>query len=147
MNRDFLDMLSALKEAGVEYMIIGAHAVAAHGQPRATGDLDLWVRASQENAQRTFRALQEFGAPLHDLTTQDLSNDDTVFQIGLPPSRIDILTSVSGVEFDRAWRNRIQLEFEGTPAYCIGKRELIENKRAAGRPRDLADVAALEEIQ
>jgi molybdenum cofactor biosynthesis enzyme MoaA len=147
MNRDFLDMLSALEGAGVEYMIIGAHAVAAHGQPRATGDLDIWVRASQENAQRTFQALKEFGAPLHDLTTDDLTNDDTVFQIGLPPSRIDILTSISGVDFDRAWLNRIRLEFEGTSVYCIGKRELIENKRATGRPRDIADVSALEDIQ
>lgn len=145
MNRDFLDMLSALKEADVEYMIIGAYAVAAHGQPRATGDLDIWVRASRENAQRTFRALKEFGAPLHDLTTEDLSNDDTVFQIGLPPTRIDILTSISGVGFDRAWRNRIQIEIEGTVAHCIGKRELMENKRATGRPRDLADLAALRE--
>lgn len=145
MNRDFADMLSALNGAGVEYMIIGAHAVAAHGQPRATGDLDIWVRASRANAQRVLEALREFGAPLDDLTIEDLSGDDTVFQIGLPPSRIYILTSVSGVEFDRAWTNKIRLEIEGLKAYCIGKRELMENKRATGRVQDLADLAALEQ--
>lgn len=143
MNRDFVDMLSALNGAGVEYMIIGAHAVAAHGHPRATGDLDIWVRASYDNAQRVLHALQEFGAPLHDLTSADLSSNDTVFQIGVPPARIDILTSISGVDFLRAWRNKIKIEVEGLEAYCIGKRELMENKRATGRPQDLADVAAL----
>lgn len=143
MNRDFVDMLSALNGAGVEYLIIGAHAVAAHGHPRATGALDIWVRASHDNAQRVLHALREFGAPLHDLTGADLSNNDTVFQIGVPPARIDILTSISGVDFLRAWRNKIKIEIEGLEAYRIGKRELMENKRAAGRPQDLADVAAL----
>ena len=100
MNRDFVEMLSALSDAGAEYLLVGAHALAAHGRPRATGDLDLWVRATPQNARRVWSALLEFGAPLDGITVEDLSTPDVVFQIGLPPSRIDLLTSISGVEFD-----------------------------------------------
>ena len=144
MNRDFVEMLSALCAAGAEFLIVGAHALAAHGLPRATGDLDLWVRRSPENAKRVLTALRSFGAPLHDLTLEDLTGPDTVFQIGVVPCRIDILTSISGVEFDAAWPRRKELEIEGLSAACIGREDLITNKRAAGRPQDLADVARLE---
>jgi len=90
MNRDFAEMLSALSEAGVEFLLVGAHALAAHGVPRATGDMDIWVRPGPESAQRVMAALRSFGAPLFDLTTDDLSRDDTVLQIGHPPARIEI---------------------------------------------------------
>jgi len=144
MNRDFLDMLSALSEARAEFLVVGAHAVAVHARPRATGSLDLWVRPTSENAQRVWRALQAFGAPLHELEPDDLVSDDLVFQIGLPPSRIDILTDIGSVDFETAWRNRIEVRLEDLVVPVIGKAELIRAKRDAGRPRDLADLSDLE---
>lgn len=143
MSRDFVEMLSALAAAGADFLIVGAHAVAAHGEPRATGDLDIWVRPSADNAERVHRALREFGAPLHDLTIDDLSAAYTVFQIGVAPARIDILTAITGVSFERAWANRVMIDVEGLSVPCIGKRELIDNKRALGRPKDLADIDSL----
>ena len=107
MNRDFVEMLSALSAEGVEYLIVGAYAMAAHGWPRATGDIDIWVRPTRENAERTLRALRRFGAPLFPLSTEDLTLPDTVFQIGVPPGRIDILSGVSGLTFQEAWPSRM----------------------------------------
>ncbi len=144
MNRDFVEMLSALCDAEAEFLIVGAHAMAVHGRPRATGDLDIWVRPTPENAERVWTALEVFGAPLHELTKDDLSTTDVVFQMGLPPNRIDLLTSISGVEFEAAWAGRVSLRLGEVDAAVIGKKELIENKRAVGRPRDVADVAELE---
>ena len=144
MNRDFVEMLSALCDAGAEFLIVGAHAMAVHGRPRATGDLDIWVRATPKNAERVWAALEVFGAPLHDLSKDDLSTHDVVFQIGLPPNRIDLLTSISGVEFEAAWAGRVPLRLGDVEAMVIGREALIQNKRAVGRPRDVADVAELE---
>ncbi len=144
MHRDFVEMLSALSDAEAEFLLVGAHAVAAHGHPRATGDLDLWVRANEENARRVLAALTAFGAPLFDLTLADLSAPGIVFQIGIVPCRIDILTGISGVTFEEAWPARIEVTIEGLNLPCIGRRHLVANKRASGRPKDLADVAALE---
>ena len=144
MNRDFVEMLSALCDAGAEFLIVGAHAMAVHGRPRATGDLDIWVRPTPENAERVWAALEVFGAPLHELSKDDLSTTGVVFQIGLPPSRIDILTSISGVEFEAAWAGRVPLHIGDVEVVVIGRQELIQNKRAVGRPRDVADVAELE---
>ena len=144
MNRDFVEILNELSAAGAEFLVVGAHALAAHGRPRATGDLDIWVRPSPENAERVWTALSRFGAPLHELSVADLSTPGIVFQIGLPPYRIDILTEISGVTFDEAWPHRIISEFEGQPYGVIGRLELIRNKRAAARPQDLVDADALE---
>ena len=144
MNRDFVEMLAALSEARADFLVIGAHAVAVYGTPRATGDLDLWVRRTPENAERVWAALEAFGAPLHDLTREDLVSDDVVFQIGLAPDRIDILTGVGGVEFEEAWQRRTEVTLWGQLVPIIGRSDLILTKRAAGRPRDLADIADLE---
>lgn len=144
MNLDFAEMLSALSEAGAEFLIVGAHALAAHGAPRATGDLDIWVNFAPHNARRVMEALAVFGAPLHDLTLDDLTRPDTVFQIGVPPSRVDILTGISGVRFDEAWLNRVSVTVEGTVVSVISRDDLIRNKRATGRPKDIADIDALE---
>lgn len=144
MNPDFLDMLSALSDAGADFLVVGAHAVAVHARPRATGDLDLWVRPTPENAERVWRALEAFGAPLVDLTQADLTSDDLVFQIGLPPRRIDILTNIGSVDFEKAWTRRVTLSLEGRAVPVIGREDLIRAKRDAGRPRDLADLADLE---
>jgi hypothetical protein len=144
MNRDFVEMLGALSDAGVDYLIVGAHALAAHGVPRATGDLDIWVRPTPRNADRVWAALEFFGAPLDDLEPRDLQSPDLVFQIGLPPSRIDLLTSITGVTFDEAWPNRMVVRVSGLDVPTIGRHDFVRNKRAVGRPRDLADVAELE---
>lgn len=143
MNPDFVEMLSALSAAGVDYLIVGAHALAAHGLPRATGDLDIWVRPAPDNATRVIAALRAFGAPLFDLSEADLARLDTVFQIGVVPSRIDILTGISGVAFEDAWPRRVVLAIEGQPLPFLGREDLERNKRATGRPKDLADLAAL----
>jgi hypothetical protein len=144
MNPDFAEMLDALSEARADFMVIGAHAVAVHGRPRATGDLDIWVRPTPENAARVWAALVAFGAPLHELTHQDLVADDVVFQIGLAPNRIDLLTTIGGVTFDEAWPRRTTVALWGQSVPVIGREDLIRNKRASGRPRDLADLAELE---
>lgn len=144
MNRDFAEMLSALSEESAEFLVVGAHALAAHGRPRATGDLDIWVRPTPANAARVWSALVRFGAPLRDLSIADLSSVGIVFQMGLPPVRIDILTGITGVTFDEAWPRRLVANVAGLDVPFLGRDDLLANKRATGRPKDLADVAALE---
>ena len=145
MNPDFNDILSAFSEEGVEYLLVGAYALAVHGLPRATGDIDLWIRPSSENAGRAWKALARFGAPLSDLTQKDLEEKGVVFQIGVPPRRIDILTSIEAVEFEDAWQDRAEVDLEGVRVTAIGRLHLIQNKRALDRPQDRADIARLEE--
>jgi hypothetical protein len=144
VNRDFRDLLSAFNAAGVEYLVVGAHALAAHGHVRATKDLDVWVRPVQENAQRVMQALKAFGAPLHALGASDLTQPDVVFQIGVAPLRIDVLTSIDGVQFDEAWSARFAARFADVPTSVLSREHLLKNKRATARPQDLADVARLE---
>jgi hypothetical protein len=145
MNRDFVEMLAALCAAGVEFLVVGAYAMAAHGLPRATGDIDLWVRPTRANAERVVRALQTFGAPLFGLTVEDLLRLDTVFQIGVAPSRIDILTGITGVSFEEAWPNRLTVTIDEQSVPVIGLADLIRNKTATGRARDQADLIWLRE--
>ena len=144
MNRDFVEILEELSAAGADFLVVGAHAVAVHDRPRATGDLDIWVRATAENAQRVWHALVCFGAPLDELTIADLSSPGITFQMGKEPRRIDVLTSVSGLTFEEAWPRRLSVEHDGLRYPVIGKADLIRNKRAAARPKDLADVSNLE---
>lgn len=140
-NPDFKDMLVALSAAKIDYLVVGAYAVAAHGYPRATGDLDIWVRADSNTAPKVYRVLAEFGTPLHDLTINDLSSPGIVFQIGVEPSRIDILTGISGVSFDEAWSNRLAIELDGIELSVIGRDDLITNKRVCDRePRLLSTI-------
>lgn len=145
LNPHFRDILSAFIAEDVEFLVVGAYALAAHGVPRATGDLDLWVRRSDDNAPRVLRALEAFGAPLEDLTADDLTRPDLVFQIGLEPARIDILTDIDGVTFEEAWGKRLVTPIDGLEVPIIGRDELIRNKRTLGRTKDLADIEALEE--
>ncbi|MBZ0267504.1 hypothetical protein K8I85_05065 [bacterium] len=146
MNRDLIELLAAFNAHGVEYIVVGAHALAAHGHVRATKDLDVWVRATPENASKTLKALAEFGAPLHDLTEEDLAAAGTVFQIGVAPLRVDIITAIDGVEFEAAWPDRLSVRLEGTPVSVLSRHHLIANKKASGRLQDLADVERLEEL-
>jgi hypothetical protein len=145
LNPDFRDMLSMFIAEEVEFLVVGAYALSFHGVPRATGDLDFWIGRSEENAERVFRALQSFGAPTLDLTISDLLTPDLVFQIGIEPNRIDILTAIDGVEFDEAWNERVITRVDGLDVPIMSLRHVIQNKRAVGRPRDLGDVLALEE--
>ena len=144
MNADFSELVAEFNAAGVEYLVVGAHALAAHGHVRATKDLDVWVRPSHANAQRVMAALGAFGAPLHDLTVDDMATPGVVFQIGVAPVRIDVLTEISGVTFDDAWSERVVSEFGGHPVAVLSRHHLIQNKRSAGRLQDLADVERLE---
>lgn len=144
MNQDFRDLLRALSDAEVRFLIVGAYAVSAHAEPRATGDLDVWVEPTPANAARAHAALAQFGAPLHELQVSDLATPGIVFQIGLPPRRIDILTSITGVGFDDAWGGRMPVEYAGVSCHVIGIEALIENKRRLGRAKDLADLELLE---
>ena len=144
MNQDFKELLLAFDAHNVEYLIVGAHALAAHGHVRATKDLDLWVRPEKSNAEKTLQALSHFGAPLSDLTVDDLSKKETIFQIGLPPLRIDVITDIEGVEFNEAWPDRLESSFGGIPAFVISRHHLITNKKTAARLQDLADVEQLE---
>lgn len=145
LNKNFRDMLSALNDAGAEYLVVGAYALATYGPARGTGDIDIWVRPTKDNADRVWTALERFGAPRNRLTREDLCAEDTVFQIGVAPNRIDILTSITGVNFDEAWRHRKQSTIYGLSVAVLGREQLLKNKRAVGRPKDLADVAWLEE--
>lgn len=144
LNPDFHDILSSFGAESVEYLVVGAYALAAHGLPRATGDLDLWVNATPENAGRVRRALERFGAPLEGVSEADLATPDNVLQIGVPPRRVDVLTSIDGVDFAEAWPARLDVTVEGMEVPMLGREHLIRNKRAVGRPQDLADVARLE---
>jgi hypothetical protein len=137
-------MLRALSDAGAEFLIVGAHARAAYGEPRATKDLDIWVRADIPNAHRVWSALESFGAPMFHFTIEDLSQPGMTFQLGVPPYRIDILTDLTEVTFDEAWANRTTAEFGGAAYPVIGKREFVRNKRATGRPQDLVDANHVE---
>ena len=140
LNPDYRDMLLQLNEEKAEYLIVGAYALAAHGLPRATGDIDLWIRPVAENAEKVWKAIIKFGAPLINLTKEDLATPGIIFQIGVIPRRIDIITSIDGVTFDEAWTERKQLEIEGLTVSVIGRNHLLINKQSTGRKKDLADV-------
>jgi len=144
MSPDFKDLLSAFNAHGVEFLVVGAHALAAHGHVRATGDLDVWVRPESSNAKRVLEALKAFGAPLADLDAEDLVREGTVFQIGVAPLRIDVLTSIDAVEFGEAWADRLMAKFAGLEVPVLSARHLVKNKRTVARAQDLADVEWLE---
>jgi hypothetical protein len=146
LNSDFRDILSAFCEEKVEFMLVGAYAVAAHGLPRATGDIDLWIQPSPENAERVWAALTRFGAPLNDLSERAFITLGTVVQLGVSPRRIDILTEITGVDYEAARRAKLLIDIEGIKVPVIGLSHLIQNKTAVGRPQDKADAARLQEL-
>jgi hypothetical protein len=143
MNPDFVDLLRAFIAADVRFLIVGAYALAHHGRPRATGDLDVWVDATPDNAPRIIRALSAFGAPMTDISERDFSSPGVVFQIGVPPGRIDILTELTGVTFNDAWPDREAGTFGGLTVDFLGREAFVRNKRATGRTRDLGDIEGL----
>lgn len=144
-NRDYDDLFSVFAASEVRYLVVGGYALAFYGNPRFTRDLDVWIDRDPVNAERTWRALAAFGAPVGDLKASDLTEQDIVFQIGVSDSRIDVITSIDGVEFEDAWSRRVMGKYEGRPVCYIARQDLIANKRATARPQDLVDLKRLEE--
>lgn len=144
LSPEFIDILSVFTDEKVEYLLVGGYALGFHGYSRATGDIDLWVRRDERNAERVMRALRTFGAPLFDVTSDDFAAMGTVFQIGVPPARIDIMTDIDGVEFSEAWPGRKIISVEGLDIPLLEKALLLANKKATGRPKDMPDILWLE---
>ncbi len=147
VNSDFKDLLNLFNVYRVKYLIIGGYAVIKYTEPRYTKDLDLWVRADAKNAAAIFAALREFGAPLSGLTPADFAEEGYFYQMGIPPVRVDILMSISGLTFDEAWPRRVKSDFDGVPVLFINREDLIAAKLAAGRPQDLIDAALLAQAR
>jgi hypothetical protein len=145
LNRDWTEFLSALIAHRVKFVLVGGHAVAGHGQPRLTEDLDVFVEPAPGNARRLHEALVDFGFGDVAPAVEELARKDRVFMLGRKPWRIDVLTGIDGVSFREAWASRVEAEFVASPLYVIGRAALLKNKRAAGRKKDLLDVALLEE--
>jgi len=143
MNPDFVDLLRAFLAADVRFLVVGAYALAVHGRPRATGDLDVWVDATPANAARVMRALAAFGAPMDAIAESDLGTPGITYQIGVVPRRIDVLTELTGLTFDDAWSARVRHPFGDIEVDFIGRDHFVQNKRATGRAKDLADIEGL----
>jgi hypothetical protein len=147
LNDDYKEMLQLLKRNEVRFLIVGAYAMGAYGYPRATGDMDIWIMASSENSQKVFRTLKEFGAPLTQINETTFAAGDIVFQIGVAPRRIDIITAIDGVEFNEAWQRRVDIDVDGLKVPFISKSDLIKNKESTGRDKDSLDVKYLKSNQ
>ena len=146
LNNDYRDILRILSEEQVKFLLVGGYALAAHGHPRSTLGIDFFVMASEENAEAVIRALKRFGAPLQGVSIEDFKKEGTIFQIGVAPWRIDIITKIDGVTFADAWPRAVVMEWEGVRLRVLSLEDLLANKRASGRPKDLADVQFLERL-
>lgn len=144
INRDFRDLFSALGAAEARFLVVGAYAVIHHTEPRYTKDVDLWVEPTRGNAGRVLAALKAFGAPTAALTEDDLCDPEVVYQIGIEPNRVDLLTSLGDLAFDAAWDRSVETSYGEVPIRVLGLEDLIAVKRAAGRPQDLIDAERLE---
>lgn len=143
VSPDLIELLRDLSAEKVRFLVVGAHALAFHAEPRFTKDLDLWVDCAPANAERLWRALARWGAPLRRIRPEDFQDPDTVLQLGVEPNRVDIMMGLEAVNFDRAWSRRVRAELAGVPVDFIGRADLIRNKRATGRPQDQLDLATL----
>ncbi len=144
LNEDYRDMLQAFSDHGVEFLLVGAYAMAVYGYPRATGDMDIWVEPTADNSRRVYHALVAFGAPVRELDETTFTQKGVVFQIGVEPRRIDIISAVSGVEFEAAYPERQTVDLEGLAIPVLSFDDLVKNKRATGRDQDRIDVKRLE---
>jgi len=146
LDRDLRELLELFRYHGVEFLIVGGHAVAFHGHPRLTEDLDLFVRPNAINGARIVEALKAFGFGSLEITADDFRADDRVIQLGRTPNRVDLLTRLYGVDFDSAWSRRVEATFDDIPVAMISRNDLIANKRATGRTQDIADAEFLEQL-
>jgi len=146
IQRDYKELLELFNAHNVDYVIVGGYALAFHGAPRFTGDMDLFVKPNAKNAQRILAALAEFGMGSLDLSQTDFTSVDNIIQIGVPPVRVDIMTSITAVAWEKAESGKVPGNYGDTEVYFIGKDDFVLNKRALGRKRDLADLEALEEL-
>ena len=144
LPRDLIELFSAFGAAGARYLLVGGHAVSAHGRPRSTKDVDLWLGPERADIERACRALADFGAPKDIVEALRRAGPDEIVWLGRAPTRIDLLRSLPGVEFEAAWSRRITMDLQGVPVPVIGKDDLIRNKLAVGRPQDRRDVRSLE---
>lgn len=147
MERDFKELLSILNEDGVRYLIVGGYAVIKHTEPRYTKDLDIWVSRDRANAERLFKSLQRFGAPLKGMSAGDFTKEGFFYTMGMAPIRLDILLDLKNLDFDECWKRRIESDLGGVTACFISAADLIINKEAVGRHQDLADAEKLRLAQ
>ncbi len=144
-NQDFKELFKTFNDENVEYLVVGAYAVIYYTKPRYTKDLDIWINPTHENALRVYNALKKFGAPLIDIRPESFTDPALIYQIGIEPNRIDIIMSITGCEFSRAWNSRSSSTYEDIPIHILSKEDLIKAKKATGRPRDMLDVQLLED--
>ena len=147
VHKDLREFIELLNSVNVKYLIIGGYAVAYHGHPRYTGDIDIFVEASETNALKLEEVLQRFGFKGTGLTAKDFVQPDSIVQLGVPPNRIDVVTGIDGVDFAEAWASKVEAALAGVPVYFISKDLLVRNKKACGRARDLADLEEIAEDQ
>jgi len=147
LNEDYQEMLHILSENEVKFLIVGAYALSAYGYPRATGDIDIWVEPTPENSRKLYRTLKTFGAPLHDINPKTFENPDVIFQIGIAPRRIDIITGIDGVDFEKAYNKKKLVKIDSETLPFISMEDLIRNKRSTGRERDRIDADFLDDLQ
>lgn len=145
VNSDFSDLLRLFSDKNVRYLVIGGYAFIQYAEPRYTKDLDLWISTDAENAAAVYSALKEFGAPLIDLTEDDFAEDGYFYQMGVPPVRVDVLMGIPGLEFESAWRDRVEVDFGELTVNFISREDLIAAKRASGRAQDLIDAETLSQ--
>jgi predicted nucleotidyltransferase len=145
VNSDFSDLLNLFNANNVRYLIIGGYAVIQYAEPRYTKDLDIWISVDQENAAAVYRALRAFGAPLADMSEADFAEEGYFYQMGRPPMRVDILMGIPGLEFEKAWQQRVEVDFDGLSVKFISRDDLIAAKKASGRPQDLIDADLLSQ--
>ena len=143
VNSDFSDLLKLFNDNNIRYLVIGGYAIIQYAEPRFTKDLDLWISTDANNAAAVYQALRIFGAPLAGLTEGDFSEEGYFYQMGVPPVRVDILMGIPGGDFEQAWRNRNEIDFDGLMVPFISKKDLINSKKASGRPQDLIDADLL----
>ena len=144
VNSDFTDLLNLFNDKNVKYLVIGGYAFIQYAEPRFTKDLGLWISTNTINASAVYKALKTFGAPLSGLTEEDFTEEGYFYQMGMPPVRIDIFMGIPEIAFERAWENRVEVDFDGLLVPFISKEDLIAAKVASGRPQDLIDVKKLK---
>ncbi len=147
VNPDYKDLLKELNARGIRYVVVGTHALIYYTEPRFTKDMDIWIEPTQENAAKIFEALKAFGAPLQGIKIEDFANPQNIYQIGVSPSRIDIIMGISGVKFPTAWRNKKHVKYGDVQINILSAEDLLRNKKASGRPQDLADVSMLQKVK